>query len=158
MSICSACCRLDQPDAGNCAILSRLRHPIAPRARPCHHVLQIEKRAKTLTKLYLILVAAIAAEVVATTALARSESFSRLVPSIVAVLGYVVAFWLLSICLRSIPTGVVYALWSGMGIVLITAVSWVVYQQKLDAPALLGLALILAGVAVINLFSRTVNH
>ena len=116
------------------------------------------KRAKTLTKLYLILVAAIAAEVVATTALARSESFSRLVPSIVAVLGYVVAFWLLSICLRSIPTGVVYALWSGMGIVLITAVSWVVYQQKLDAPALLGLALILAGVAVINLFSRTVNH
>lgn len=116
------------------------------------------KRAKTLTKLYLILVAAIAAEVVATTALARSESFSRLVPSIVAVLGYVVAFWLLSICLRSIPTGVVYALWSGMGIVLITAVSWVVYQQKLDAPALVGLALILAGVAVINLFSRTVNH
>lgn len=93
-----------------------------------------------------------------TTALARSESFSRLVPSIIAVLGYVVAFWLLSICLRSIPTGVVYALWSGMGIVLITAVAWVFYQQKLDAPALLGLALILAGVAVINLFSRTVNH
>jgi len=115
-------------------------------------------RATPLTKLYLILIAAIAAEVVATTALARSESFSRLVPSIIAVLGYVVAFWLLSICLRSIPTGVVYALWSGMGIVLITAVSWVVYQQKLDAPALMGLALILAGVAVINLFSRTVNH
>jgi len=90
--------------------------------------------------------------------LARSESFTRLAPSVVAVLGYVVAFWLLSICLRSIPTGVVYALWSGMGIVFITAVAWVVYQQKLDTPALLGLALILAGVAVINLFSNAVNH
>ena len=86
------------------------------------------------------------------------KEFTRLVPSIVAVLGYVVAFWLLSICLRSIPTGVVYALWSGMGIVFITAVAWVVYQQKLDGPALLGLALILAGVAVINLFSKAVNH
>jgi small multidrug resistance pump len=123
---------------------------------PC--VADTGKGDDVLVKIYIILVAAIAAEVVATTALARSESFTRLVPSVVAVLGYVVAFWLLSFCLRSIPTGVVYALWSGMGIVLITAVAWVVYQQKLDAPALLGIALILAGVAVINLFSKAVNH
>ena len=130
-------------------------HPLIRHATMCCRCREGRRR---LVKIYIILVAAIAAEVVATTALARSESFTRLVPSVVAVLGYVVAFWLLSFCLRSIPTGVVYALWSGMGIVLITAVAWVVYQQKLDAPALLGIALILAGVAVINLFSKAVNH
>jgi small multidrug resistance pump len=77
---------------------------------------------------------------------------------LIAIFGYAGAFWLLSVPLRVMPTGVVYALWSGLGIVLITAVAWVWQKQVLDTPALLGLAMILAGVLVINLFSNAVNH
>jgi small multidrug resistance pump len=106
--------------------------------------------------LYLILLAAIVAEVIATTALARSESFTRLAPSLVAVLGYALAFWLLSFPLRVMPAGVVYAIWSGLGIVLIAGVAWLRFGQALDGPALLGLGLIVAGVLIVNLFSRTV--
>ena len=111
-----------------------------------------------MLKTYLFLLAAIVLEVVATTALARSASFTRLVPSLIAIFGYAGAFWLLSVPLRVMPTGVVYALWSGLGIVLITAVAWVWQKQVLDGAALLGLAMILAGVLVINLFSNAVNH
>lgn len=111
-----------------------------------------------MTKTYAILALAILAEVIATTALARSASFTRLWPSVVTVVGYVIAFWLLSFPLRVMPTGVVYAIWSGMGIVLISAVAWVWYRQTLDAPALIGLGMIIAGVMVVNLFSRTVSH
>lgn len=111
-----------------------------------------------MTKTYLILMAAILAEVIATTALARSDSFSKLGPSLVAVFGYAVAFWLLSYPLRVMPTGVVYAIWSGMGIVLISAVAWIWYRQSLDTAALIGLGLILAGVLVVNLFSKSVAH
>jgi small multidrug resistance pump len=111
-----------------------------------------------MLKTYLFLLAAIVLEVVATTALARSASFTRLVPSLIAIFGYAGAFWLLSVPLRVMPTGVVYALWSGLGIVLITAVAWVWQKQVLDTAALLGLAMILAGVLVINLFSNAVNH
>lgn len=107
---------------------------------------------------YLILAAAILAEVIATTALSRSESFTRLGPSLIAVLGYAVAFWLLSFPLRVMPTGVVYAIWSGLGIVLIASVAWLRHGQRLDAPAVVGMGLILAGVVVVNLFSRTVGH
>lgn len=107
---------------------------------------------------HLSLVLAIAAEVIATTALSRSESFSRLWPSVICILGYGIAFWLLSIALRTMPTGVVYAVWSGLGVVLIALVSWLLYGQKLDLPAALGIGLILSGVLVINLFSRTVEH
>ena len=107
---------------------------------------------------HLYLIAAIVLEVVATTALARSESFTRPLPSFVAALGYAGAFWFLSFPLRSMPTGVVYAVWSGLGIVLITLVAWVWHRQALDAAALAGLAMIVAGVAVINLFSRTIVH
>lgn len=107
---------------------------------------------------YFILFAAIIAEVIATTALSRSESFSRLVPSIVTVVGYALAFWLLSFPVRTIPVGVVYALWSGLGILLISAVSWLWYGQKLDLPAVIGLSLILCGVIVVNLFSKTIGH
>ncbi|MEQ8967063.1 MAG: SMR family transporter [Azospirillaceae bacterium] len=107
---------------------------------------------------YLLLGAAIVAEVVATSALARSESFTRLLPSLITIAGYAAAFWLLSFPLRVMPTGVVYAIWSGAGIVLITAVAWLVFGQRLDLPAVIGLGLIVAGVAVINLFSRTVPH
>jgi small multidrug resistance pump len=95
---------------------------------------------------------------VATTALARSASFTRLVPSLIAIFGYAGAFWLLSVPLRVMPTGVVYALWSGLGIVLITAVAWVWQKQVLDTAALLGLGLIMAGVLVIHLFSSAVSH
>ena len=111
-----------------------------------------------MLKTYLFLLAAIVLEVVATTALARSASFTRLVPSLIAIFGYAGAFWLLSVPLRVMPTGVVYALWSGLGIVLITAVAWVWQRQILDTAALLGLGLIMAGVLVINLFSTTVSH
>lgn len=111
-----------------------------------------------MTRTYLFLMAAILAEVVATTALARSESFTRLWPSLVAIFGYAVAFWLLSYPLRVMPTGVVYAIWSGMGIVLISGVAWVWYRQTLDFAALLGLAFILVGVLIVNLFSKSIPH
>ncbi len=111
-----------------------------------------------MTKTYLILALAIVAEVIATTALARSESFTRLWPSLITVVSYAVAFWLLSFPLRVLPTGVVYAIWSGMGIVLISAVAWIWFRQALDAPALIGLGLILTGVLVVNLFSKSLPH
>lgn len=107
---------------------------------------------------YLLLILAIIAEVIATTALARSGSFTRLVPSVITVVGYVAAFWLLSFPIRVLPTGIVYAIWSGVGIVLITGISWAWYGQKLDMAAIIGLALIMLGVAVVNVFSKTVVH
>ena len=103
---------------------------------------------------YLALAVAIVAEVIATSALKASDSFRNLGPSVVTVLGYAVAFWFLSIALRTIPTGIAYAIWSGVGIVLISAVSWIWFRQALDLPAMVGLGLIIAGVAVVNLFSR----
>jgi len=110
-----------------------------------------------LTKTYLLLFAAIIAEVIATTALARSMSFTKFVPSLIVIIGYVAAFWLLSFPLRLLPTGVVYAIWSGMGIVFITAFAWIWYEEKLDIAALVGLAFILGGVVIINLFSKTMH-
>lgn len=111
-----------------------------------------------MTKNYIILLLAVICEVTATTALARSENFTRLVPTIITVAGYGLAFWLLSFPLRTIPTGVVYAIWSGMGIVLISAFSWIWYRQALDMPALLGMGLILLGVVIVNVFSTTMSH
>lgn len=111
-----------------------------------------------LTTTYLILCAAIVAEVVATSALARAESFTRLVPSLITVVGYAVSFWLLSYPIRVLPTGIVYAIWSGAGIVLITLVAWLAFGQKLDLPAILGLGLIVAGVVIINVFSKSLTH
>ena len=107
---------------------------------------------------YTSLALAIAAEVVATSALQASAGFTRLWPSVLVVLGYGVAFYCLSITLKTVPMGVAYALWSGLGIVLITASGWLLYRQRVDAAALLGMALIVAGVAVIQLFSRTAAH
>ena len=111
-----------------------------------------------MTKTYAILALAILAEVIATTALSRSESFTRLWPTVITVVGYVIAFWLLSYPLRVMPTGIVYAIWSGMGIVLISAVAWIWYRQTLDFAAILGLAFILAGVLIVNLFSKSIQH
>ena len=101
------------------------------------------------------LAVAILAEVIATSALKASEGFSRLVPSLVVVVGYGIAFFCLSLTLRTIPVGIVYAIWSGVGIVLIALAGYFVFGQVLDAPALIGMGLIVAGVLVINLFSRS---
>ena len=101
------------------------------------------------------LAVAIVAEVIATSALKASEGFSRLVPSLVVVAGYGIAFFCLSLTLRTIPVGIVYAIWSGVGIVLIALAGYFVFGQVLDAPALIGMGLIVAGVLVINLFSRS---
>lgn len=104
------------------------------------------------------LAAAILAEVAATSALTASAGFTRPLPSAGAVIGYAIAFWCLSLSLKSIPVGVAYAIWSGVGIVLLSLIGWVAFKQQLDPPALLGMALIVAGVLVINLFSRSVAH
>ncbi len=102
------------------------------------------------------LLIAIVAEVVATSALKASAAFTRTVPSVVVVVGYGVAFYFLSRALDTVPVGVAYAVWSGVGIVLITLIAWLVYGQALDVAAIVGLALIVAGVVVLNLFSKTV--
>ena len=98
---------------------------------------------------------AITAEIVGTTALKASDGLSRFWPTAIVVATYAVAFWFMATAIRSIPVGIAYAVWSGVGIVAITAVGWFLYGQRLDGPALAGMGLIVAGVAVINLFSRT---
>ena len=103
---------------------------------------------------YLLLLAAILSEVVATTALKQSDGFTRQCPALVTVAGYAIAFYCLSLALRTIPTGVAYAIWSGVGIVLVTAAAWIVHGQRLDLPTLAGMVLIVAGVAVMNLGPR----
>ncbi|MBA6413330.1 multidrug efflux SMR transporter [Parahaliea sp. F7430] len=107
---------------------------------------------------YLYLVIAIIAEVVATSALKASEEFSKLIPSLIVVIGYGIAFYFMTLVLRVIPIGVTYAIWSGLGIVLVAIVSYFLYQQSLDMPAIIGMALIVAGVIVINVFSKTLGH
>jgi small multidrug resistance pump len=107
---------------------------------------------------YAYLVVAILFEVVATTALKQTEGFTRLSPSLVSIAGYALAFYFLSLPLRTMPVGVVYAIWCGAGIIFITAIGWVWFKQALDAPALAGMGLIMAGVVVINLWSKTIVH
>ncbi|RZA34367.1 MAG: multidrug efflux SMR transporter [Lysobacteraceae bacterium] len=107
---------------------------------------------------YLYLSVAIAAEVIATSALKASDGFTKPLPTTVVLVGYGVAFYFLSLVLKTVPVGVAYAIWSGAGIVLIALVGWLVLKQSLDAPAIAGMALIIAGVAVIQLFSRTAAH
>lgn len=107
---------------------------------------------------YLYLVIAIVAEVIATSALKATESFTRPGPSVLVVAGYATAFFCLSLTLKTMPVGIAYAIWSGVGIVLVTAIAWLWYGQRLDLPALIGLALIIAGVMVINLLSKSVAH
>lgn len=101
---------------------------------------------------------AIVAEVIGTTALKASESFTRLVPSLVVVVGYGVAFYCLSLVLKTVPVGVAYAVWSGLGIALITLVAFVVYGQRIDLAGLLGMGLVIAGVVVLNVFSKSSVH
>jgi small multidrug resistance pump len=98
------------------------------------------------------------AEVVGTTALKASDGFSRALPSLVVVVGYGLAFYFLSLTLRTIPVGVAYAIWSGLGIVLISAVAWIDFEQTLDLAAIVGIALIVAGVLIVNVFSQTAGR
>jgi small multidrug resistance pump len=107
---------------------------------------------------FVYLAIAILAEVIGTTALKASNGFTVWQPSLVVVIGYGISFYFLSLALRTIPVGIAYAIWSGVGIVLISVIAWIVYRQALDAAAVLGIALIVAGVCVIQLFSRAVPH
>lgn len=102
---------------------------------------------------WLVLGIAIVAETIATSALKSSEGFTKVWPSVIVLVGYAVAFYFLSLTLRTIPVGIAYAIWSGVGIVLITLAGWLVFGQKLDAPALIGMVLIIAGVVIMNVFS-----
>lgn len=105
---------------------------------------------------YLYLAVAIISEILATTMLKDTNGFTVLWPSVLTVLGYVVSFFMLSHCVQTLPTGVIYAIWSGVGIAGISILGWIVHKQALDMPAVAGIVLILAGVLVIKLFSKTV--
>ncbi|MEO6118276.1 MAG: SMR family transporter [Methylotenera sp.] len=107
---------------------------------------------------WLAIAIAIVAEVTATTALKASNEFTRLGPSLIVVAGYGVAFYFMTISMRVLPVGIMYAIWSGLGIVLISIIGWLVYKQTLDVPAMIGMGLIIAGVVVINVFSKSVGH
>lgn len=105
---------------------------------------------------YIYLCIAIVAEVIATSSLKASEQFSKPLLTIVVIAGYGLAFFLLSIVVKTLPVGIVYAIWSGAGIVLVAIVGYVWQKQRLDLPAIAGIALILLGVLVVNLFSKSV--
>ncbi|KUJ84386.1 QacE family quaternary ammonium compound efflux SMR transporter [Microbulbifer flavimaris] len=107
---------------------------------------------------YLYLAIAILAEVAATTALKASEQFTRPLPSVLVVLGYGLAFYMLSLVLRTVPVGIAYAIWAGVGILLVALAGAVIYREIPDWPAVIGMTLIVAGVVVINLFSKTAVH
>jgi len=107
---------------------------------------------------YWYLAIAIVAEVVATNALKASDEFTRLVPSLIVIVGYGAAFYFLSLVLQSIPVGIAYAIWAGMGIVLVAIVSAILFKQVPDLPAIIGMALIVSGVIVINVFSNMASH
>ena len=107
---------------------------------------------------YVYLLIAIIAEVTATSSLKASRGFTRLLPSVVVIVGYGAAFYFLSLSLKGIGVGVAYALWSGIGIVLLSVVGVVVFGEEIDLPAVIGFALIVAGVVVLNLYSKVVSH
>jgi small multidrug resistance pump len=107
---------------------------------------------------YAALAIAVAFEVVATTLLQQTQQFTRLWPSIGSLLCYGIAFYVLSFALKTIPVGIAYALWSGFGIVLVSAIGWFVFRQGLDLPAMIGLGFIITGIVIVNLFSKTISH
>ena len=109
-------------------------------------------------KNWVFLLIAIVSETVATSALKSSEGFSRLWPSVLVVAGYSAAFYFLSLTLRTIPVGIAYAIWSGIGVVLIALAGWLIHGQRLDAAALIGIGLIVSGVVVMNVFSSSSAH
>ena len=109
-------------------------------------------------KQWLFLSVAIVSEVLATSALKASNGFTQLWPSLLVVVGYAIAFYFLSLTLRTMPVGIAYAIWSGVGIVLVTLIAWFVFEQSLDIPAIIGLTLIITGVVVLQVYSKAVAH
>ena len=107
---------------------------------------------------WLAITIAILFEVMATTALKSSNEFTRLLPSVLVVVGYLTAFYFMTLSMRVLPVGIMYAIWSGVGIVLISVLGWFFYRQALDVPAIIGMGLIIAGVVVINVFSKSIAH
>jgi small multidrug resistance pump len=107
---------------------------------------------------YLYLAIAIVAEVVATTSMKAIDGFSKPLPLLLVIGGYAIAFWMLILVVRTIPVGIAYAIWAGLGIVLVSIAAMFIYQQKLDLPAVLGMGLIVSGVVVIQLFSSSTGH
>ena len=107
---------------------------------------------------YIILFVAVVMETIGTTALQSSQQFTRLWPTLIAIVAYMGAFYFLGLTLKYMPVGIVYALWSGLGIVTITIIGFVIFGQSLDAAAIAGLTLIIAGIVVIQMFSNTTSH
>ncbi len=107
---------------------------------------------------YIYFAAAIISEVVATSALKASEQFTKLIPSLIVIIGYCISFYLVTLVLRTIPVGITYAIWAGVGIVLVALVGAILYKQIPDLPAVIGMGLIVAGVVIINLYSKTFVH
>lgn len=108
--------------------------------------------------IYFILALSIVCEVVATTSLKASDGFTRLVPSAITVVFYSTAFYLLAIPMKQIPTGILYAIWSGAGVVLISLIGWLLQGQKIDLPGIIGIAFIVTGVLIINILSKSIAH
>ncbi|RLJ41693.1 small multidrug resistance pump [Litoreibacter meonggei] len=111
-----------------------------------------------MPKHYLFLIIAVLAETIGTSSIQASQQFTRLWPSVFALISFAFAFYFLSLTLKVLPVGIMYAMWSGLGIVFIAIIGWIYFGQKLDLAAILGMALILAGILVINLFSTTATH
>lgn len=107
---------------------------------------------------WFFLVTAIVCEVIATSTLKSTEGFSRLWPTALVVVGYTLSFYFLSLSLKIIPVGVAYAIWSGVGTTLIVLIAWLVMEQKLDVPAMAGIFLIVSGVIILNVFSKSIAH
>ena len=107
---------------------------------------------------YLYLAIAIVTEVIATSALKATAEFTKFWPSVLVLAGYVTSFYFLTLCLRHIPVGITYAIWSGVGIILIAVIGWLLYKEPLDAPAVIGIIFIIVGVVIIHAFSKTATH
>ncbi len=107
---------------------------------------------------YLYLGIAIIMEIIATSSLKASEGFTKLAPSAISLIGYAIAFYCLSLTLRTIPVGIAYAIWSGVGIAVIALIGWLVFRQPLDLPGIIGITFILVGVIILNVFSKTASH
>lgn len=107
---------------------------------------------------WFLLIAAVIAETIGTTALKLSDGFTKLWPSVTVIAAYGISFWFLALVLRTLPVGIAYAIWSGLGICLIAAIGWFAFNQRLDLPALIGLGLIITGILVIQIFSSSTPH
>lgn len=111
-----------------------------------------------MPKAYTLLIAAVFMETIGTSALQASQQFTKLWPSVIVAVAYAISFYLLALTLKYLPVGITYAIWSGFGIVFIAIIGYFVFNQKLDMPAVFGMSLIIVGILVIHLFSKTVSH